>query len=406
MAALFVVTFGVANPFAAFGVFLPVLVEAFGWSRGAISVALSINLLLGGVAGFAVGAIADRHGPRAPLTVMALCAGAGFGLVSTVRALWQLYLFVGIMGGIGLSGFYVLSTATVARWFERRRGLALGVVLTGFNLGYMTGGPAAAWLIERFGWREAYALLGGGVAVVGSLASLAIRYPSRGGAAKVIQGGQTGEPTPRLLASPASASDRSLPGGVGLGPALGDSRLWSLSLAWFVTGFVMMMTSVHIVPYATDRGVRLEAAALALTAYGVGSIIGRLAFGPAADRFGSPLAMRSCFALQILALVFLLIGSSPAVLVLSLVAFGVGFAGADAVFVKTIPEVFGVRALGSIMGVLTFGWRCGGALGPAAAGYLHDATGSYAIPFALMPAAVVTGFALFVIGTSSRARRG
>ena len=396
VAALFVVTFGIANPFAAFGVFLPVLSEAFGWSRGAISVALSLNLLLGGVVGFAVGAIADRRGPRGPLTVMALFAGAGFGLVSTVGALWQLYLFVGILGGIGMSGFYVLSAATVARWFERQRGLALGVVLTGFNLGYMTGGPAAAWLIGRFGWRVAYALLGGGFAVVGSLASLAIRYPNQAEAAAA---------TRVPMAPRASSSDRPGLAGVGLGSALGDSRLWYFAAAWFVTGFVMMMTSVHVVPYATDRGVRLATAAAALTAYGVGSILGRLVFGPAADAFGSPIAMRSCFAVEILALVPLLIGPSTGVLLLSLVVFGIGFGGADAVFVKTIPEVFGVRALGSIMGVLTFGWRCGAALGPAAAGYLHDATGSYAIPFGLTPAAVVTGFALFVMGTSSRAKR-
>ena len=69
VAALFVVTFGIATPLAAYGVFLPVLAETFGWSRGAISAALSLNLVVGGLAGFAIGALADRHGPRVMLVV-------------------------------------------------------------------------------------------------------------------------------------------------------------------------------------------------------------------------------------------------------------------------------------------------------------------------------------------------
>ena len=83
-------TYGISTPLAAYGVFLPILAETFGWSRGAIATALSINLLLGGVAGFAIGALADRHGPRLMLVVTVVLAGAAFALVSTVGALWQL----------------------------------------------------------------------------------------------------------------------------------------------------------------------------------------------------------------------------------------------------------------------------------------------------------------------------
>ncbi len=79
-----------AMPLAAYGVFLPVLSEAFGWSRGAISTALSINLLIGGLAGFGIGALADRYGPRVMLVFTVVLAGAAFALVSMVGALWQL----------------------------------------------------------------------------------------------------------------------------------------------------------------------------------------------------------------------------------------------------------------------------------------------------------------------------
>src|SRR4030095_16703447 len=118
VAALFAVTYGISTPLAAYGVFLPVLAETFGWSRGAISAALSLNLLVGGVAGFAIGALADRHGPRVMLVLTVVLAGAAFALVGAVSALWQLYLFVGVLGGIGMSSFYLLSAVTVAHWFD------------------------------------------------------------------------------------------------------------------------------------------------------------------------------------------------------------------------------------------------------------------------------------------------
>ena len=156
VAALFVVIYGVSVPLAAFGVCLPVLAEHFGWTRGAVSAALSLNLLVGGVAGFAVGALADRHGPRVLLAGTMALAGVGFALVAVVSALWQLYVVVGLVAGVGTSSFYVLGTATVTHWFDERRGLALALVLIGFNLGYITGGPAAAWLITRVGWGVAF----------------------------------------------------------------------------------------------------------------------------------------------------------------------------------------------------------------------------------------------------------
>jgi MFS family permease len=388
--ALFVVTYGISTPLAAYGVFLPVLADTFGWSRGAIATALSINLLLGGVAGFVIGALADRHGPRVILVVTVATAGTAFALVATVGALWQLYLFVGVLGGIGMSSFYLLAAATVSHWFDERRGLALALVLVGFNLGYISAGPLAAWLISLLGWRPAYALLGSGCGLVTLVAALTVRLPRPAETALLRRPVPDGSP-PRAAAP-----------SVTLRAALADPRQWYLNVCWFLLGGLALMLSVHVVPFARDLGISLASASLALTAYGVGSVTGRVGAGFVSERVGVFTLIRAGYVLQILALGALFWVSSREALMAALVLFGIGFAAADTMITKVIPDVFGLRAIGAIMGVLTLGWRCGAALGPAVAGFVYDATGAYAIPFGAAPIAVLVSWGFFSLAT----RRG
>jgi MFS family permease len=378
--ALFLVTSCIATAVSTFGVFLPVLAETFGWSRGAVAVVLSINLVLGGVAAFPVGRIADRRGPRAVLATTVAVGAVGFALSARIDALWQLYIAYGVLVGIGMSSIYVLTAATVARWFETRRGLALAIVLSGFNLGWLTGGPLAAFLIGHWGWRSAWLVLGALVAAVGVPASLCVRYP------------RSAEPRP--IAGVAAAARRS---------AFGDTRLWCFVSAWCFLGLVFMMVTVHSVSYARDRGLSLEQASLALTAFGIGAVSGRLLAGLATDRFGAVPTMRVCLIIQCGALATLLTGPPTWTIIGTLMLFGLGASGADNTFVKAISDVFGVAALATIMSVVGLGWRSGAGIGPALAGFVYDATGSYTPSFAFAVAAIVAGWTLFRLGTASRA---
>ena len=385
--ALFAVTACVSTSISAFGVFLPVLSEAFGWPRGAVSVALSINLFLGGVIAFGVGSIADRRGPRDVLTTTVLVGAAGFVLTSTIRSLAHFYLVYGVLVGVGMSSIYVLSSATVSRWFVNRRGMALAIVLSGFNLGWLLGGPFAAFLIGRWGWRVAYVVLGLVVAGVAGPASRWVRYPDTPARAgpPLPPGEREGERGTSIV----RASFRS---------ALGDARLWLLTGSWFASGLVFMTITVHSVPFAKDLGLALDRASLALTAYGVGAAVGRLAAGAAADRLGAAITMYGCVVAQAVALTWLLAGPPMWALAAILVLFGVGAAGADTAFVKVVPEVFGLGALASVMSFVSLGWRAGAAIGPAAAGFLYDATRSYQIPFSAALALLLLGGAVFALG--------
>lgn len=387
--ALFVVTYGISTPLAAYGVFLPVLEETFGWSRGAIATALSINLLIGGVAGWIIGMLADRHGPRVMLVATVALAGGAFAMVATVDALWQLYLFAGLLGGVGMSSFYLLGAATVSHWFDERRGLALALVLVGFNLGYISAGPLAAGLIAAVGWRPAYAILGVGCGLVTLLAALTVRVP---------------RPAERAQLRPAvaGAARVAVAPGLTMRDALRDARQWHLNVAWFLMGGLGLMISVHVVPFARDQGISLAAAALSLTAYGAGAVTGRLVSGALSDRVGAHTTIRIGYVMQAVSLAALSWVTSRDALLVAVLVFGAGFAASDTMITKIVPEVFGMRALGGIMGLLTLGWRTGAAVGPAAAGFLYDATGSYAIPFGAAPAVLLVSWIFFGLAT----RRG
>lgn len=376
--ALFIVTSCIATAVSSFGVFLPVLSETFGWSRGAVSVVLSINLVLGGIAAFPVGRIADRRGPRAVLAITVAIGAVGFVLSARINALWHLYLSYGVLVGVGMSSIYVLTAATVARWFDARRGIALAVVLSGFNLGWLTGGPLAAFLIGHWGWRTAYVALGALVAVIGMPASLWVRYP------------RATQPRMRIAAAPAAARRA----------ALADTRLWFFLTAWCFLGLVFMMVTVHSVSYARDRGLPLEQASLALSAFGIGAVSGRLLAGAATDRFGAVPTMRVCLLIQCAALGALLLGLPTWTVVGTLLLFGLGASGADNTFVKAVSDVFGLAALATIMSVVGLGWRSGAGIGSALAGFVHDVTGSYTPSFAFAVLSLAVVWTLFRLGSA------
>jgi MFS family permease len=282
-----------------------------------------------------------------------------------------------VLVGIGMSSIYVLTAATVARWFDARRGIALAIVLSGFNLGWLTGGPLAAFLIGRWGWRAAYVALGALVAVIGVPASLSVRYP------RVTQA--------RLVPGTPAAARRA---------AFGDTRLWFFVAAWCFLGLVFMMVTVHSVSYARDRGLPLEQASLALSAFGIGAVSGRLLAGAATDRFGAVPTMRVCLLIQCAALGALLLGLPTWTVVATLLLFGLGASGADNTFVKAVSDVFGLAALATIMSVVGLGWRSGAGIGPALAGFVHDLTGSYTPSFAFAVLSLAAGWTLFRLGTA------
>jgi len=354
-----------------YGVFLKYLQAEFGWSRAFISGASSVALVVMGIFGVLFGRLNDSLGPRKILLVSGLILGCGYLLMSQLHAGWQLYVFYGIMIGIGLSSHDVVTLSTVARWFRKRRGLMTGVVKAGTGTGQFLIPLIASALILSNGWRSTYLVIGGGIIVVYVIASrLVKRSPEEMGLLP------DGEPEP-------DGTDTQT-GGLLLGQALRTPQLWLCSLAYPCITFSSMTVLVHIVAYGTDIGMSATSAAAVVSTVGAVSIAGRLTMGTVGDRIGARRAFLCCFVFLIAALVWLQFAKTGWMLFLFAVIYGFAHGGFYTVLSPTVAELFGMRAHGAIFGFIYFWGTIGGALGPVVAGGVFDAYQSYEKAFALL----------------------
>ena len=370
-AAMFT-TFGIAY---SFGAFLVPVSDELGAGRPATSGVFATTtcalFALGALSGPAV----DRFGPRRVVLVGAASLGLGLLLMSSADSLWQAYVGHGLGVGLAVACTYVPLVAVVGGWFERHRTLAIGIAVSGIGLGTLLVAPLAAALIEQLGWRTAYRVLGGvGVVVVLAVAVVVRPVPVAAGAERVP----------------------------GLAARLRTPTYVRLYLAGVLLSVVLFVPFVQLPSYAESRGTGEVAAAALVGLIGAASIVGRLALGAAAARLGVLRTYQGCFAVMTGS--FLLWTGSPGYPRLALLAvlLGVGYGGFVALGPPLMAELFGVRGLGGLLGVLYTSAALGSAVGPPAAAALVEAAGGYTA--VVLVALVVGGAATAVTLTISPVR--
>lgn len=360
---ILVMTWGSIYSFGIF--FKPVLIE-FGWTRTVISGAYSLFFLsLGLFAGIA-GKLSDRFGPKVVVSACGLLLGSGFLLMSQINTIWQLYLYYGVILGIGASGIYVPLASTIARWFVKRRGLITGIALSGISVGTMIVPLVASWLINEHGWRFSYLIVG--IAVLLSIVSAAqfLSYdPSHRGMLPYGANIKKSEDT--------SLETR----GYSLQEAIHTRQFWIISAIFFCFGFSAQTIFAHIVPHTTDIGISATSAANILTFIGAGGTVGRIIIGGVADRIGNKLSLITIFVLLSIALLWLLAARSIWAFYLFAVLFGLAYGGWAALISVVVADLFGLSSLGIILGVVQIGVTTGEAGGPILAGKIFDITSSY-----------------------------
>lgn len=367
-----------------YGVFFKPVSEEFGWTRAMTSGAYSLYMVLHGALYIVTGRLVDRFGPKMVMTACGLLLGAGFLLMSLIDSLWQLYLFYGVLIGIGISGGVVPVLSMVARWFTRRRELATGLAASGIGVGTMALPPVAGWLITTHGWRVSYLITGITILVVITvLAQFLKRDPTQIGQQPYGEGGLKTHPDFALQAK-----------GTHFREAIRSRQFWLVcSIAAFF-GFTVHTSMVHIVPHATDIGISPEVAAGILTAIGAASIAGRVGMGAAAARIGKKPSFIIIAALMLTAYLVVIPAREMWQFYLFAALFGIAQGGMDSILSPIVAELFGLASHGTLFGVACFISTVGGAVGPLLAGYIFDVAGSYYIAFWVFAAVCVLGVVL------------
>ncbi len=352
-----------------FSVFLKHLTETFGWTRGQVSFSFTVACLAGLATVIALGRVVDRVGGRRVVLVATTLFGIGMLALSGLTGhLWHLYVvFIGLgIAGAGTSS--IPYSTVVSHWFDKRRGLALGLMLAGgTGLGAAVAPAAAQALVDQAGWRGAYAAFGAIVLLV-ACPLLFVWFREN----------------PTFVRK--DATPRELPG-VTAREARRTSTFWIMVFALLLAAAAVQGCLLHLVALLTDAGVSPEMAAFAASVFGASNMLGRLVGGYLLDRIFAPYVVVGSFLAATVGTALLLAG--PAWALPAAILMGLGFGAETDAVPYLVSRYFGLRAFGEIYSNAFVTVPLGGAIGPLLVGIGFDRTGSYAIPLACCAAAML-----------------
>jgi MFS family permease len=376
------------------------LAAEFSWSKATISSAISLFFFISAVAGSLIGGLIDRYGPSPMLVFGALCMGTGFILLGRIQELWQLYA-VYLLFGIGMSATHVVPVSTVvAKWFIRKRGLAMSLAMSGLSLGGVFLVPLGSHWLHGLGLRATLPLFGlmFWVAIIPIGLFLMKKEP---GVMGLLPDGE----------DPVSGSPDFSYGSNGLSgqgktwtrrQAMSTRAFWSIAIAFFLVLSGQVGFLIHEVSFLSPSlGPAGGAAAVSLTS--ATSFISRFLVGSFVDRVDKRVVAAICFLLQGAAIFTASCSSSPIALYLCVITAGFTIGNILMMQSLIVGEFFGLASFGRVSGMITLFMTSGSAFAPTITGILFDHTGSYFASFALFGLADVLA-ALVILGSRPSTR--
>jgi MFS family permease len=339
-----------------FGVFLKPLAAEFGWSREALSSAYGFMAMTAAVAAPLLGFLLDRVGVRRVLVPAMIGLAGGFIALPVLTAsLGQFYGAYVVLGAVACALSPVGYSRVVSSWFVERRGMALGLVISGGAVAAIVHPPATQTLIEAIGWRGV-CLVFAGVVLVGGLPIVAAFIRERPSASSTVRADVTGAT---------------------LGEGCRSRVFWTIVVVYFASSIAMNGAIVHLSPLLSDRGVPATQAALAVSAMGAASLAGRLTTGWLLDRFFGPYVSVVLLALVALGTLILATADSLAEGIAAAIVIGFGMGGEFDVTPYLVSRYFGLRAFSTLFGIAYASSAAAGAVGPILLGRAFDSSGSY-----------------------------
>jgi len=379
-----------------FGVFFKSIETEFALTRGATSGVFSIYMLLCCVFAVLGGWALDRYGPKVVVFLMGSFTGLSLLLTSQANSAWQLLVSYGLLLSLGTGAIYAVVNSTASRWFDKKRGFVLGITTSGGGFGAIVMAPFATYLISNFGWRTAFIVMGLiAWLVISSMCLILKKDPGDMGLLPDGVKSEAAQPGPQKKEGKAQLT------GPSLLQASRTSNFWFLGLVWLLLSLDVHLVFVHVVPYAVDMGNSLMDAAIILALIGGTTIPGRLLVGRASDTIGRKAPAIACALLQVGALLWLMWARELWMLYVFAIAFGFLWGGFGVLTTALIGDVFGMRSIGAIMGMMSAGWALGAASGPAIGGYIFDVSGTYFMAFAAGAVAILIAALLVALVTIS-----
>src|SRR5579863_400137 len=373
------------NARTAFSLFFPPIIDEFGWERGITAGAFSFGFVASAIVSPLIGRLTDALGPRSVMELgVALMAG-GLLLAPLTTQPWHLYLTIGVMVGAGsICLGYSGQSLFLPNWFNRRRGLAIGLAFAGVGIGSVTLLPWVQLMIDRSGWRTACTAMGLLVLVVLAPINLLLRkrpedlgLQADGDAAPSAS---SAKPVSNVVDPDWAGTDWTLK------RALATARFWWLAVGYSGGLYVWYAVQVHQTKYLLDIGFSPSVAVWSLGAVSLLGIPGQIFLGHVSDRIGREWVWAiGCagFAICFAALMALPEYHSLALVYVMVFTQGALGYGLTSVMGPVVVEIFQGKHYGSIFGTVMVVALTGGAAGPWVTGLLHDMTGDYTLAFAI-----------------------
>jgi MFS family permease len=359
---------------AAPGVLIQPLEREFGWSRSDISLGIALSLLVYGLAAPISGRLGERFGMRGMTLAFLVTACGGVALSVFIGSLWQLYIFWGLVVGLGTGGVATVLGATVANtWFENKRGLVTGVLGGAASAGQLVFLPLLVAVTSAWGWRTAVGLLAVVLTAVILPLVLLLMRSRPGDVGLGVYGAGVG-------ANAAVVDTRVTP----VREALRTMDFWLLASTFFVCGFTTMgLIGAHFIPHATEHGFSEVQAAGILSVIGGMNVIGTITSGWLCDRYPPRVLLAGYYFFRALSLLALPFISTMELMSLFAVLYGFDYIATVPPTVMLTADRFGRRSVGVIYGWISFAHMVGGAGASYFAGYIHDVAGEYTVAFYL-----------------------
>jgi len=372
--------------------FLPLQAE-FGWSRALLSAGYSLSHVESGILGPFEGWLTDRFGPRLVVIVGLILLGAGFILLSMIHSIVAYFIaFILISAGSSLSGFLPLQVAIV-NWFVRKRGLALGIAMSGAGLGGVIV-PLIAWSLTIHGWRTTAFASGLIIWLIGIPTALLLRHkPEKYG--YLPDGDRPASPESLgqeyLDTDPAPPDATQVDDSFSMIEAVRSRAFWLLAAGHASAVLVVSAISLHVAPHLVQQlSISLEAAGSIVALMLMVTVAGRIIAGFLADRTSKRLLLVACMLSHTVGILMLAYATSMVHIFLFAIFHGLAWGARVTIQVAIRAEYFGRKSIGFILGLSSIATNIAAAGAPIFAGWLADLRGDYRLAFTIL--AIFTAF--------------